>query len=74
MLETHGFATQPDGIGVYTRELETALAARGVVVHRVGAPLRVGVRLVQPREASLCFPLPLPYLMALPLARQSDVQ
>lgn len=54
----------PDGIGTYTRELEDALSATGVVVRRVGAPQRIGARLVRPREASVSFPLPLSYLAA----------
>ncbi|HEX6005247.1 MAG TPA: glycosyltransferase family 1 protein [Burkholderiales bacterium] len=64
VLERHGHGTQPDGIGTYTCELETALAAEGVVVRRVGTPQRIGARLVRPRSASLAFPLPLSYLAA----------
>ena len=64
MLEGPGSAARPDGIGVYTRELEAALRAEGVVVRRVGAPMRRGVRLVRPQQASIAFPLPLPYLTA----------
>ena len=36
MLETAGTARQPDGIGVYTRELERALLGQGADVRRVG--------------------------------------
>lgn len=76
VLEEDALAARPDGIGTYTRELEDALTATGVVVRRVGAPQRVGARLVRPREASVSFPLPLSYLaaaasalrMAMPLA------
>jgi len=64
VLEARGSAAQPDGIGVYTRELERALRAQGIVVRRIGAPPRVGTRLVRSREASLSFPLPLTYLAA----------
>ena len=51
-----------DGIGIYTQALEAALISRGVNVRRVGAPMRVGGRLVAPRQASISFPLPLAYL------------
>lgn len=63
VLEAH-FGGGPDGIGTYTRELAHALEAENVDVVRVGAPFRVGARLVRPRHASLAFPLPLPYLTA----------
>jgi len=51
-----------DGIGIYTQALEAALIARGINVRRVGAPVRVGGRFVKARQASISFPLPLPYL------------
>ena len=64
MLEGSGSAARPDGIGTYTRELEAALGAEGVVVRRIGAPMRSGVRLLRPQHASIAFPLPLSYLAA----------
>jgi alpha-1,3-rhamnosyl/mannosyltransferase len=64
VLEGVEFAARPDGIGVYTRELEAALGAVGVGVRRFGAPLRRGARIVRPRQADIAFPLPLPYLTA----------
>ena len=62
-----------DGIGVYTQALEAALIARGVTVRRIGAPMRVGVRLVAARHASLSFPLPMAYLTAVSTATQSPL-
>ena len=35
-------SSQPDGIGIYTRELERVLQGQGVTVRRVGGPLRDG--------------------------------
>jgi alpha-1,3-rhamnosyl/mannosyltransferase len=64
VLEAPDFVARPDGIGVYTRELEAALCAEGVTVRRIGAPMRHGVRLVRPQHAAIAFPLPLPYLTA----------
>jgi glycosyltransferase involved in cell wall biosynthesis len=64
VLEPHQFAGHPDGIGIYTRELENALGAEGVVVRRVGAPRRIGARFARPRHAAISFPVPLTYLAA----------
>ena len=64
VLETGGGFGHPDGIGTYTRELERELIAAGVSVRRIGAPVRVGARLIAPKEASLKFSLPLPWLAA----------
>jgi len=73
VLESREAAPQPDGIGTYTRELEDALLAQGVVVRRIGAPLRAGARFVRPRETSLCFPLPLPFVIAAAFALRASV-
>ena len=64
VLESRATASRPDGIGVYTRELELALIGAGATVQRIGAPVRVGMRFVRPRHASLTFPLPLSYMAA----------
>ena len=64
MLEALESVARPDGIGIYTRELEAALRAEGVVVRRVGAPMRSGLTFVPPRHAGISFPLPLSYLAA----------
>jgi alpha-1,3-rhamnosyl/mannosyltransferase len=53
-----------DGIGIYTRELEAALIARGIDVRRIGAPVRAGARFVRATNAALSFPLPMAYLTA----------
>jgi alpha-1,3-rhamnosyl/mannosyltransferase len=64
VLESRETATRPDGIGVYTRELERALIAAGTRVRRIGTPAREGIRFVRPREAPLSFALPLTYMAA----------
>jgi glycosyltransferase involved in cell wall biosynthesis len=64
VLEKRFAAGGPDGIGTYTRELAHALRVEGVEVRHVGAPYRVGRKLVRPSEASLAFPLPLAYVTA----------
>jgi glycosyltransferase involved in cell wall biosynthesis len=64
VLESHDAAARPDGIGTYTYELEQALSSEGALVRRIGAPVRVGTRFVRPRNAALCFPLPLAYMTA----------
>jgi alpha-1,3-rhamnosyl/mannosyltransferase len=53
-----------DGIGIYTRELEAALIARGIDVRRIGAPMRVGARFMPATNAAMSFPLPMAYLTA----------
>lgn len=69
-----------DGIGIYTRELESALVRRGVNVQRIGAPMRAGSRFVRARHAALSFPLPMAYTAAassalrLPLAFGAGVE
>lgn len=73
VLESHDATPRPDGIGTYTRELEIALTSEGAVVRRVGAPVQVGTRFVWPRDASLCFPLPLPLMMLATSALRIDV-
>lgn len=64
VLESHTRFGAPDGIGTYTAELETALAAAGAEVRRIGSPVRIGMRFERPAHASLAFPLPLSYLVA----------
>lgn len=64
VLEAAGPLSRPDGIGVYTRELEAALVANGVCVRRIGSPVRVGYRFAWPQHGSTAFRLPLPWLAA----------
>ena len=64
VLESREASPRPDGIGVYTQELERALIGGGTDVRRIGAPVRAGVRFVHPRGTSLSFPLPLTYMAA----------
>lgn len=74
VLESSAAFGRPDGIGTYTRELERALVRAGITVRRVGAPVRAGVRLVQPVDASIAFPLPLPYLAAAAAVTRTPVR
>ena len=64
VLESGATAGRLDGIGIYTRELETALIARGIDVRRIGAPMRQGTTFVQAAHAAISFPLPMAYLTA----------
>jgi len=64
VLESRETVPRLDGIGIYTQELEQALIRGGATVRRIGAPVRAGLRFVQPRSASLSFPLPLAYMAA----------
>ncbi|MEO8537741.1 MAG: glycosyltransferase family 1 protein, partial [Betaproteobacteria bacterium] len=64
VLESGSTPERLDGIGVYTQELEAALRARGLNVHRIGAPMRRGARFVLPQLATARFPLPMSMLTA----------
>ena len=63
VLEAHDAGTRPDGIGVYTRELELALSGLDIDVRRVGAT-RLHAPRVRPHDAPLSFPVPLRYMAA----------
>jgi glycosyltransferase involved in cell wall biosynthesis len=66
VLEPAGDVVRVDGIGMYTRELERALASAGHDVVRVGAPVvRPNGRIVRARVASRSFALPLPAMVAM---------
>jgi alpha-1,3-rhamnosyl/mannosyltransferase len=64
VLESGATAGRLDGIGIYTRELETALIARGIDVRRIGAPMRQGSTFVRAAHAAISLPLPMAYLTA----------
>lgn len=64
VLEPRVAAGQFDGIGIYTLALERALRELGVATRRIGAPIRIGLRLERPSGADLQFPLPLAFSIA----------
>ena len=62
VLETTARLGRPDGIGVYTEQLRTALIREGVQVRPIGSVLGVGQLAMPTKDVVRGFALPLPYL------------